>query len=600
MSGKSNFMASTLPENHPAQRARHALKLPLDVLLSLYRDPVLAAEVLLEARLDIFQQARLRYLWFTTFVIDSSGWSTGKTFVEWIFANLRALLLPDHRVGVYYPNFQIGKDEFWSYFERCESELYRAQLREGKWEWLDAGCWRAEVKNGSVIYLPAPSMTQNAETQVSRRFNTLIVGEYTQSAKRGSGVDELIGRNSRQSFNKQHPVWANHYLLSAHAESPSHPSYRYYRASRDSIAGKHSAAEAQQNALISFSYLDWSERPIDPANPSVTYRKQFRDDKVINTSRRTLSKDEFRRRLLGVWSADGRDWYGEDQLTRALRSDLLPLWGRPPGCEGIYVLGADFAPGQTARAADSAFVVWRAVEAPRSGLWTWETGGRHYLVYPCYCHLLKGADVAQTSGLIHNLHLRFGFSLIVPDPGAGGGGAFVIMELRKPQQLIANALQNVVPLCTRDEPVQGDKQPIVAPFKRGSALDILWPPAYRNGDEGIIEAMHLKARERLEGRHFLWPRTIETRSRAELAAMTDLQRRQQVYLDIAWKQLRAIREKTTPDGKPMTTRRGHRIFEAAKGQKDAAYAALYGLAGLEYILHPEALAPAGDGEEWFS
>lgn len=49
-----------------------------------YFDPVMAAHVIMGARLDTFQKARLRFFWFTPETIDSSGVGTGKTIVDFV------------------------------------------------------------------------------------------------------------------------------------------------------------------------------------------------------------------------------------------------------------------------------------------------------------------------------------------------------------------------------------------------------------------------------------------------------------------------------------------------------------------------------------
>src|SRR6266436_2700650 len=94
-------------------------------------DPVLAAYAIMGAELDVFQQARLRFLWWTPVTVDSSGVSTGKTRDNFIFTNLRCILLHDHICGVYFPNFQTAKDEFWPYFERFmeTAPVFRAQFK---------------------------------------------------------------------------------------------------------------------------------------------------------------------------------------------------------------------------------------------------------------------------------------------------------------------------------------------------------------------------------------------------------------------------------------------------------------------------------------
>jgi len=77
-----------------------------------YFDPVMAAHVIMGARLDTFQKACLRFFWFTPETIDSSGVGTGKTIVDFVYLNLQCILIPNHMAAIYFPNFQVGKDAF--------------------------------------------------------------------------------------------------------------------------------------------------------------------------------------------------------------------------------------------------------------------------------------------------------------------------------------------------------------------------------------------------------------------------------------------------------------------------------------------------------
>src|ERR1035438_3659028 len=92
---------------NPALQARgRALAGALSISVAYWEamlcDPVMAAWAIFGVELDVFQQNRLRYYWWIMKVIDNSGFSSGKTIVDWLFCQLRCLLLPDQDVGVYY------------------------------------------------------------------------------------------------------------------------------------------------------------------------------------------------------------------------------------------------------------------------------------------------------------------------------------------------------------------------------------------------------------------------------------------------------------------------------------------------------------------
>lgn len=576
-----------------------------EVIDKLFGDPVMALFAITGIELDYFQAARLRLYWFVPHKIDSSGWGTGKTLEEWGYAILRAVLLPNNDIGVYYPIFQTGKDEWWKYFSEIRHPVLESQFRPRKHEWKDAGCWRCEFKNGSIISLPAPGFLSNAMNQASRTFNTMIIGEYTQAAMKGEGVDELIGRVRGPNFNKQHPIWSNHSLLSAHAESPTHPSYRYFKAVRDAVLGKFTEKEQHTNATFTACFQDWSEKPIGmriadrglrngATTNAQTFRSRYREDATIAKSKRSLAKDEFRRRLLGIWSQDGKGWYPADMIKGVLRSALKPQAGRLLADE-IFVLGKDTAPGESGKADWCAFVVWRIVEIlgdQGSGLrvqgsgqeFTTEINGRYFHISPVFAHMLKNVDAGQISGFVHYLHRVFGFAKIVLDPR--GGGSWVYKELIKSKQLIFNAITDCVPLCKLDEPNWEDKQPIVVYFDRGTELDVLWQPRFLQSDDGLLEAAHRTFREGFEAKEFLWPQLRENRDRAEFETFSDAEKWASIYLDIAWKQAPAIRVKVDPEGKPILSKRGFYNFEAmGSKKKDAIYAAMYGYVAAKLILH---------------
>src|ERR1700740_772866 len=111
------------------------LKFPAETLEKLLRDPAMAAYAIAGVELDWFQNIRLRYNWFVPHKVDSSGWGTGKTSGEWVYAILRAALIPGNQVGIYYPIFQTGKQTFWKYFSTIRHPVLEAQYRSGKNEY---------------------------------------------------------------------------------------------------------------------------------------------------------------------------------------------------------------------------------------------------------------------------------------------------------------------------------------------------------------------------------------------------------------------------------------------------------------------------------
>lgn len=548
-----------------------------------YFDPVMAAAVIMKAKLDVFQRARLRFYWFTPETIDSSGVGTGKTLVDFVYLNLRCILIPNHLAAIYFPNFQVGKDAFWNkYFPRfeAESEIFRAQFsqatkrEEEKANQKNPGAWIRSYKNGSKLFMPAPDFKGDSKNQASRDFNTVVIDDYLRAEDQGEGIDrQLVDRARAPSYNKNHPIWCNHIKFLGHAESPTHKGYERVKAAKAAIRDGSS-----RHALLTFCYLDWS--------PELA--RKYREDNMIASQKRKLPADRFRRQYLGIWSIEGTNYYPPAAIQFARKSGVTPQCKRrfPGEC---FILGQDVAEPGSRHADYCAWVVFRVVEITDAAMATLSRDGRHYHVAAVFAHQLRNRDAGQIAALTHQLDIKFGgFSVVVLDPG--GGGRWVLPELRKEKQMIQGIERKAVPMTTRDDPLQIVRRPIVSFFGReGGDFDGVVEEQWRNGEEGFIERCHQIYLDSWLGRHHLWPQEAAKRPRRQLAAFTEEQRYAQHFLDVAAKQVEAIRLLRRPDGSKLTSRRGYGLFEA-KGKKDLGYASLYARMGIELWLKDRELA----------
>ncbi len=74
--------------------------------------PEIAAEDLLRVELSEVQKVVLRSMWFQDYVICIMSRGGGKTFLHGVFASLKAMLYPGHRVGLLAPTFRQAKMMF--------------------------------------------------------------------------------------------------------------------------------------------------------------------------------------------------------------------------------------------------------------------------------------------------------------------------------------------------------------------------------------------------------------------------------------------------------------------------------------------------------
>ncbi|MHB9007635.1 MAG: hypothetical protein ACYDC1_11955 [Limisphaerales bacterium] len=297
--------------------------------------PDMAAKVLLGYELDLFQSARLKIKWFTPFVIDSSGLDTGKTIVDWIHDVLRCMLIPDQLVGVFFPTGETGRNSYWTYFQSCRSPILQAHLgglsdsedEDGKAVTKGSACFKARFRNGSSVYLPAPSFMKGASSQASARYNMVVVEEWTHvdaeatGAGKRSGIDlQLVGRANRPCWNQHHPVWGNKLHFSAPAKTRNHPAFRRwwdYNKEANGVLrdGCLVGGCSPDTFVFSFSHKDWSNRR---CHTGKSFREEYRHDRNMAKVKSGLANDaEWLGEGLGIWTSSGSGWYADEAITNA-------------------------------------------------------------------------------------------------------------------------------------------------------------------------------------------------------------------------------------------------------------------------------------------
>ncbi len=557
------------------------------------RDPVMAAWLIFGIELDPFQACRLRYMWFTRQMIDSSGVSTGKTELMFILSNLRAILLPNPRdlppriSCIYYLSLGTAKEVYWPKFEKYidQSPLFREQFIVHRKKWGDVsteGVLKRRYKNGSLIELPAADFMRDSKNQASRRFNDLQIDEICEIDLTSQGVNkQLMSRATAPCFNKNHPLHGNKVLLFGHAEDPmTHPTYQRVKKFKQSIRDG-----SQKHVLFTSSFRDYSEK-----------FKKYREDDVIRTEKGNLTDDEFIQKWEGIWKMGGQKWYDPKWIDRLRSIQITPQVTRIQSND-IHALGWDTAPGSSQKADFSGGVGLRARPMPKSKVKSLdgllEMDGEYYQVAPTYAVVLQGRGAPECSGLIHKVDDRFNFARIMMDPG--GGGAWIYKEMVKSEQKIDGQWQERVGLC--EPPDQGlypTARPIVRFFKRGDQdVRSIFPSKFFAGDEGIVEAGHRELMRSLCNSHMLLPGKRMEFSRAVRSAWTPAELQVMDTLDRFLTELMGV-SVMTKDKKPVVTSKGFLKFHAKKGKKDIAMAGMYGYCGLLAALKEDALI-AGAG-----
>ena len=489
-----NIHISTMPPH---------LRITETMICDFICNPVLGAEVIMGLKLDAFQRVRLKICWGTPRVMDSSGVSSAKTIGAWIATNLRALLLPGHVVGVYYPAFESAKNIFGPYFTKIAamSPLYRAQLGRQRVLGVDGkeeaqakamhkgpSCWVVSYKNGSEIMVPAPGFLQDAKTSAGYRFNDLFIDEFTKVAAMGSsGIDDqLIGRTTKETFNKLHPIYRNHHLFSATAEDTMHPAYSRYKTFLDQVK-----LGNPDYAIISFNYKDYSNLTYVPGS---SFKDKLREDQAMKDMKLNKSRSGYLQEALGIWSRNGRGLYTTEmiELCNALGASkaadiFCSRKEDPQGDRARYFLGVDPAKADTKKADDGALVALRAIPMVSEN----NTDPRTFDLSFCYAYKVRGANVDQWSALVHRKHIHFQFTGICMD--SGGGGIWIEPKLKDENQIIRGVPMKVRPIATveDEEGMMVAADFIMSMFRpRDTRVSQCWPNVNNMRSENLVDFAH--------------------------------------------------------------------------------------------------------------
>ncbi|HEY1171029.1 MAG TPA: hypothetical protein VGH19_06620 [Verrucomicrobiae bacterium] len=593
----------------PAIPAR--LKLTQGMVEDFLCDPVMAAKVLLGYDLDVFQRVRLRYYWWVADVIDESGFSTGKTLVDWIYIQLRCILITHfsgktHWASIYYPNFGTGKRSFWEYYSSTTSPIFRAQLgklddglssnkREKKTS-EGADCFTAYYMCGAKALLPAPDFKGDAKGQASLRINTLLVEEWPHIDAMSDGIDrQLIGRSTRENYNKEHPIWCNHRTFTAPAKPSSHISTKRVRV--------HEKKVEQGNtdyAVLRMNYKDWSHRP---CHTGKSFREEFCDMKAINHMKANLPVVEFLGEGLGVRDIDGRGWYSDEVINPCIKAGtalgLMPVVSRSSdtwdSAHTFYFLGVDPAPAQGQKSDDGAMMILRARPkqvrlAPPTRLgeevvYPREISG--WDIAPIWAKKVRSARADEWSGIIHKEHKSWRFTKIMMD--YGGGGQWVWPHLKAIDQLIDGQKVECRPIATvYDHDVQSSIADLVLLmcYRGDVELRRKWPEL--SGDDNLVDVLHGQLRDAMLLEQLPLIAEKKEWDESELKKLTPPQLELLETLGILLDEFGLVVVATDEEGNYITTSRGAKQY-STKDKKDfvsALYMALGGfsiwLAGLQF------------------
>lgn len=550
-------------------------------------DPVMAANVLMDADLDVFQRAKFRYWWFAPTVMDHSGVSVGKSELLVFLAFLRLMLLPlaaprkPRIVTIYYPSQGTAEEVLLPKIEEriAKSNVFHRQIRMQhgrKFYATKKNVIIIQMRDGGWLEIPAGDFMKDSQNQASKRFNDLLADEVSKMDVLGQGVSkELLQRNTRECFNPNHPLHANKTLFLAHAESPDHPYYKRYDGLRKAVL-----RGSQDHVTLTSSYRDYRG----------THHKRYGQDpekKAKEQYLTSLDEAEHGQVWHGLWKRGSKGLYSESMRRAITRPDLRAHLRRIDPST-TYFLGWDTATGTTSGGASSANdwsagVVTAAtpipsIPGPDPGYIQIEDRFFH-LRTAMAVFLPPGADVDQKSGLIHLLHMLFNFAGLALDNRGGGGE--VAMKLRESRQLVHNEWKQTTGLC---RPLEAFAWPLADPivhfFDRGDNLFRPWfGERFVTDNSGPIDYAHREIRGMMRRGELAWPAGSADLTPAAINALPADEHNALLDLEKCLSEFGNISVRIDKNGAPIVSEKGFQKFTHTR-KKDGAMAAIYSILGI--------------------
>lgn len=551
----------------------------------------MALKVIMNADLDTFQAARFRHWWFCPTVMDHSGVSTGKSEMAFLLVMLRLILLPlgaprkPRIVSVYYQAQGTAEEVFLPKLDEyvTKSKIFKDQIKiqHGRKLWAThKNTIVIQMIEGGWCELPAGDFMKDSQNQASKRVNDTVIDEGAMIDQLGKGLNkQILQRNTRECFNPNHPVHANHTLFLGHAEGPQHVYHKRFAGIRAAVRKRGS----QNHSAITSSYRDFTGE----------FMRRFGQDVAKKAAEQYLTEldaSEHGQIYDGLWLAGTKGYYSEN-LCDSIINFLCGVHLRRENQETIYFLGWDTASSQSLTADWTAGVVSAAtrvyvvtpemLESPgymRIGETVWFVR----VVYAIF--LPRGADVDQKAGAIHRLHQAFGFAGITMD--MRGGGLEVYQKIRNSRQFIDNRwVEGITGLCSLKEAHEWSQaQPIVSFYDRGEALFAAdFGEKWVADNTGPIDYMNREMKRMMRLKQFAWtPRFTQQDALAEMN-LSDDQLRVLKELETVLDQFQNINLDLDKDGNPKLSQKSFQFFTHV-GKKDGAMAACYSLLGLRATL----------------
>lgn len=418
-------------------------KLTATMVEDMIFDPILGAKVLLGIKVPPHEELRILWMWSTYYTIDDSGFSTGKSFTFAIVAALRSILFSQRVSGIISKTFSQGKLIFQN-LDRWynTSKIFRSCVKHagGKSRLVHGNdAWSAHFTNESEIRTLPPDFVKDAERVRSERWNDGYFDEWTVYGNMAALNKTLTGRVSRVNDFGDCPVRMNHIHLGSTPTFTYHPSFQVVKR----VA--HQISQGNKN----YGRYSCNYRHV----PDTKEWKWLVDRKTIFHMQTVLPPGVIKTEIDGVWQQDSGAFYSSREIEQCRYQNAMPLLRRELETD-IFIAGMDVARGGSQKGSQ---------RGDDFSLSAFLLRGNNMPVH-AFTARFNNVTSEQMSGVVHKWHRVFGFSMLVYDPG--GGGLFVVDDLRKEDQLINGVKTKCTPMDDMRGGLLGLSYKIIVPFKR--------------------------------------------------------------------------------------------------------------------------------------
>ncbi len=280
------------------------------------QDPILGAKVLLGYTIPAHLEARIWGMWTSKFMMDNSGFGTGKSLSIAIVAALRAMLMEDRVAGIISKTFNQGQLIF-DYFDRwaAKSPLFRSQICDadgGEPDIIHGNMfWQARFKNSSKIRTIPPDFMRDAARVASEDWNDGYFDEFTKYPSYEAywkNVFTRVRRPVNEKYNPNDPVFGRHFYFCGTARYQWHPAYKTVVEFSESVGRGDRLYEVQ-----SWNYTHILEK----------YHHLIEMD-GIKLLEKSLPRDLVQQEIYGRWVRDSQGYYSYRDIMDS-RTEACPI-----------------------------------------------------------------------------------------------------------------------------------------------------------------------------------------------------------------------------------------------------------------------------------